>query len=577
LEPTVQILILIVLTTSVIAYSVFYFDEAELREGEKRITDGKINEVKLLASRTELRLNDAAGISGITGNIPLMSENIRPELIDPTLHGVPQDSEMEKREVARLTLEKYDQLRSVALLLPNGDVYLVEPYSAQKNLTRTNFSYRDYYQGAVNSGSQYIGDVIHTTTSNRNVVPIATPLKDDNGTLKAIWVTSVDLSVVDKALSKIGSEETLYVLTDKDGATIAKSEDGGEFLLENYGNFTSFKNASLGGSGYAAEKVNGIMTFVAYTNVVVNTKTWAVLSFQSYDEVYAPIVTLRDQTLLTIVLIVTISGAFGAFLLNSFRALRDKEGKLKVALEEVKSAEKAKNEFISMLSHELKTPLLPIKGYSDMLLQQGLLGDLNEKQRKAAQLISRSSDKLETLVQDVLAVYKLEMDKMTFAKTDVAISDLVQRSIEDLKTTTTERQIEVHSEIKTSGTVYCDPKRIDQVFSNLIKNSIDFVPKKEGKITVKVEQGSDSQVVFSVEDNGQGIPVEKVDKLFQKFYQIDASTTRRHGGTGLGLVICKGIVEAHGGEIWIDRDYTSGASVKFSLPRSGISKEELAA
>jgi signal transduction histidine kinase len=94
------------------------------------------------------------------------------------------------------------------------------------------------------------------------------------------------------------------------------------------------------------------------------------------------------------------------------------------------------------------------------------------------------------------------------------------------------------------------------------------VPPQGGKITVKAEQGEDSNVIFSVEDNGQGIPPEKVDKLFQKFYQIDTSSTRQHGGTGLGLVICKGIVEAHGGKIWVDQSYKGGTSIKFSLPRS---------
>ena len=94
------------------------------------------------------------------------------------------------------------------------------------------------------------------------------------------------------------------------------------------------------------------------------------------------------------------------------------------------------------------------------------------------------------------------------------------------------------------------------MFSNLIKNSIDFVPVHFGKIDIEVEIFSDKSFVkFSVKDNGPGIPVNEVYNLFQTFYQIDTSATRKHGGTGLGLVICKGIVEAHGGKIWIDKEY----------------------
>jgi PAS domain S-box-containing protein len=252
---------------------------------------------------------------------------------------------------------------------------------------------------------------------------------------------------------------------------------------------------------------------------------------------------------------------------GAVQQLFKREKELKEINEELKGVEKAKEQFISMISHELKTPLVPIKGYSDMLLRPSLLGELNDKQKKAMQTIARSCDKLETLVEDVLSVFKLDMEKMTYSKSDVEIEELVDRNISDLRSLLADKQIDVKSEIKTAGTVFCDPKRIDQVFSNLLKNSIDFVPLQGGKINVKAEKSNDSQVVFSVEDNGKGIPADKIDKLFQKFYQIDTSATRKHGGTGLGLAICKGIIEAHGGEIWVDKTYTCGASIKFVLPR----------
>jgi signal transduction histidine kinase len=121
-------------------------------------------------------------------------------------------------------------------------------------------------------------------------------------------------------------------------------------------------------------------------------------------------------------------------------------------------------------------------------------------------------------------------------------------------------------------TVLCDPKRISQMICNLVTNSVDFVPDKGGKITLNADfnggesLGLNHSVVFSVTDNGPGIPRDKVANLFKKFYQIDTSLTRKHGGTGLGLAISKGIVEAHGGKIWIDLDYSDGTCIKFNLP-----------
>ena len=105
------------------------------------------------------------------------------------------------------------------------------------------------------------------------------------------------------------------------------------------------------------------------------------------------------------------------------------------------------------------------------------------------------------------------------------------------------------------------------MISNLIKNSIDFVPENSGQITLRVEDTDISEILFTVEDNGSGIPMDKADKLFGRFYQIDTSLTRTHGGSGLGLSICKGIVELHNGKIWFDKAYTQGSSFKFVMPR----------
>jgi signal transduction histidine kinase len=192
---------------------------------------------------------------------------------------------------------------------------------------------------------------------------------------------------------------------------------------------------------------------------------------------------------------------------------------------------------------------------------------MNAMQMKAIQTIHRNLEKQEALVNDVLDVYKLEMNKLHFSKADVDIVNLIRQVISDLKPLTIDKQIDLRSDIKITGTLYCDPGRTEQVLSNLIKNSIDFVPAKDGMIIVRVESGDDAKVVFTVEDNGIGIPPDEAEKLFKKFYQIDTSAVRKHGGTGLGLTICKGIVEAHGGEIWIDSSYNNGTAVKFTLQR----------
>jgi len=233
-------------------------------------------------------------------------------------------------------------------------------------------------------------------------------------------------------------------------------------------------------------------------------------------------------------------------------------------LKELTKVDAQKDEFAAMVSHELKTPLVPIQLYTEMLLK-GVLGSLDDKQIKALHSIHTNIESLSELVDDVLDVTKLELGRLTLHKKQVDLKDLLKKNIETLSIFAKEKKITLELDLKTSGKIFCDPKRINQVLSNLIKNSIDFVPKNNGLIKLTVEKNTKS-FVFSVTDNGTGIPVESQEYLFQKFYKIDTSPTRKHGGTGLGLTICSGLVKSHGGKIWLDKEYTQGSCFRFTIP-----------
>lgn len=257
--------------------------------------------------------------------------------------------------------------------------------------------------------------------------------------------------------------------------------------------------------------------------------------------------------------------------------LTETEKDLRRANDELVNTETAKEEFLSMISHELKTPLTPLKMYAEMLLKIRSVGELNEKQLKAMKMILRSISQLELLVNDIFDVYKLDIGKLKLTKKVVQVASLVKENLSELGLLMQDKQIQFNAEIippSEKVNVLCDPRRIGQVLANLIKNSVDFVPDKGGRITIRTEAGYSKQtndgnsnyVVFTIEDNGSGIPFEKIINLFKKFYQVDTSTKRKHGGTGLGLAICKGIVEGHGGKIWVDTKHTQGTMIKFTLP-----------
>ena len=169
------------------------------------------------------------------------------------------------------------------------------------------------------------------------------------------------------------------------------------------------------------------------------------------------------------------------------------------------------------------------------------------------------------LISDIPDVYKLDMGKLTLSKKDVDVHQLITSNMLEFKPLADQKYTNIDADIQYNGVVYCDQRRIDQVITNMIKNAIDFVPADTGMIILRVSK-KEKQIIFSVEDNGIGIPPNKIDSLFKKFYQIDTSMTRKHGGTGLGFAISKGIVEAHGGEMWVDKVYVGGAKFIFTLP-----------
>ena len=246
---------------------------------------------------------------------------------------------------------------------------------------------------------------------------------------------------------------------------------------------------------------------------------------------------------------------------------------LQIESEKLHEIDKTKGELFAMVSHELKTPLVTISGYAEMLKENGVLGTLNKDQIDAVDTINSQVLKLERLINDVLDAQKMDLKKMKFNKKEFEVDKFMDEQIHTHSKIMNDKKTHFINSTVEKIRFVSDPDRLSQVFANLIKNAVDFVPVSDGRIEINA-QSKDSQVVFYVKDNGSGIPKEKQENLFKKFYQIDASLKRSHGGTGLGLVICKGIVEALGGKIWVESEVGKGTTFWFSIPMNGVSQVE---
>ena len=236
-----------------------------------------------------------------------------------------------------------------------------------------------------------------------------------------------------------------------------------------------------------------------------------------------------------------------------------------ILYERTKELDRMKSEFVAVVSHEVRTPLTSIKGSLE------LLGDerfhvLPPPQRELLSICQANAERLITLINDILDFSKLESSKLSLNFESVEVGKIVPEAVDHIRNLAAIKgvSIDVHME-GSAGVIEADPMRVAQVITNLLGNAIKFSPDK-GKIEVWA-RGTESEVVIDVRDHGRGISQRDLSRLFQRFAQLDSSTTRKAGGTGLGLVISKGIVEQHGGRIWVESSMGQGSTFSFALPR----------
>ncbi|MFA4935214.1 MAG: ATP-binding protein [Candidatus Methanoperedens sp.] len=243
--------------------------------------------------------------------------------------------------------------------------------------------------------------------------------------------------------------------------------------------------------------------------------------------------------------------------------LKESNEKLEKSYEELKEADKLKSDFISNITHELFTPLTSIKGFTE-LIHSGDLGAINEEQKNGLETILRGSDRLSGLIKELLDAANLEKNQLELRFEFTSINDITSKSVMELQPQMKDKKITIFQEIPTLPRIWGDSERLTQVMINVLSNAIKFTPEN-GKITITAEENTD-RVKISITDTGIGIPQDKLLHIFDRFYQVDGSTSRRYGGMGLGLSICKSIVEKHDGSIWAESE-GKGSTFHIVLPK----------
>ena len=240
---------------------------------------------------------------------------------------------------------------------------------------------------------------------------------------------------------------------------------------------------------------------------------------------------------------------------------------------ELKGLDEMKSGLLANVSHELQTPLVSVKGYTEMILKEKL-GPLTEEQRRGLEVSLKNVNRLIGLIDNLLSFSRMEGEMAELRLEAFPLRPLVDEVVETLRERARERQVEIELAGRFEDlTVKADRDKISQVFVNLISNAIKF-SRPGGRIWIEAEAGRRGFIKVEVRDTGIGIPREALDKIFERFYQVDPTASRRREGTGIGLSIVKNILRMHGCMIRADSVPGEGSVFSFTLPAARRARHE---
>ncbi len=439
---------------------------------------------------------------------------------------------------------------------------------------------------------------------------IAVPIEPFAGEVIGVLIAEVNLKYIWEVISQIKVGQTGYAyVVSREGDLITHPDISLVLQKQNLRNLGQVQAALAGAPGPFAAQPNlaGQQVFPAYA--VIPDLGWAVLVERPTKEAYAPLYASILRT--SVLLLAGLGMAILASLLISRRVVHPVEvlrqgaarigtgaldhridvqtgdelealatefnrmaaqlqesyagleQKVEERTRELEIASKHKSQFLANMSHELRTPLNGIQGYTELILD-GIYGEVPEKIRDVLERVQHSGHRLLGLINAVLDLSKIEAGRLTLSLADYSMQGVVQTVFTAVEPLAAEKRLALQVTVPPDLPVgKGDEQRITQVLLNLVGNALKFT--EVGEVGVQVTSANGTFMV-AVSDTGPGIAAADQQKVFEEFQQADSSSTRKKGGTGLGLTIAKKIIDMHGGRIWVESSLGTGSTFRFTLP-----------
>ena len=492
-----------------------------------------------------------------------------------------------------------------------AEVFLTNEYGANIAQSGKTIDYRqdveDWWQKAKVNGIS-IDKADYDESAKSNIIPIGISITDEDGNFVGVLKSALSVSsIIQEAEISTQHDETTQVNIVTGDGNLIYSTKAFKFNedISDHSFFDKLQSGQQRGFFVdSGESKKELFAYVRPSNLqVLGEQDWIIVIKHEIGDVgiFSEMLTLRDNMIIASTIIVGIAIGIGIvfsrdisrpitkltylakeFGKGNFDAQVNIKGKGEVIqliknMHEMgitlKKAKRQKDEFISMITHELKTPLTPIMGFCQALCNPEILGTLTTQQQIAVDSISKNANRLQSIIGDLLDSHRLDLEKIKFNFTEVDVIDLINSVINNYEKELKSKKIQVTVNAKPPLILTTDKMRVEQVFTNIFVNSIDFVPKDTGKIFVRAELQSDN-ILFTIQDNGAGIPPKDLNNIFNPFSQIDTSLTRKHGGAGLGLAICRALVTKLGGKIWVKSELGKGTTFYFTISQKAAEMDK---